>query len=107
MKSKLTKILVECMREAGSIEELAERLIASGVSIPEANAECEIRNAEPGVAENLIGEIEAFASKHLLILKTIAILKPSVAAGGKHAFDLLLELLAELKKKYTEGDKAK
>ncbi|MBR3806694.1 MAG: hypothetical protein IKJ13_07700 [Clostridia bacterium] len=101
---ELKEILSECMREAGSIEELAERLTSAGVTFaPADNAECEIRNAELRVAGNLIGEIEAFASKHLLILELLNPKKSGVAAGGKHAFDLLLELLAELKKKYTEG----
>lgn len=50
MPKELKEILSECMREAGSIEELAERLIASGVSIPEVNA-------APGVAREIFAEI--------------------------------------------------
>ena len=51
MPKELKEILSECMREAVSIEDLAERLIFAGVTFaPQENAECEIRNAELRVA---------------------------------------------------------
>lgn len=59
MKVELKEILSECMREAGSIEELAERLIAAGVAFaPAENAECEIRNAELRVAGEFIEAVD-------------------------------------------------
>lgn len=53
-------------------------------------------------AKEILEEIEALATKHLAILEIINPQVSAVAAGGKHAFDLVLALTTELKKKYTE-----
>ena len=56
------------------------------------------------VASEIIGEVEELVNKHMGILELIELCTPSVAAGGKHAFNKVLECLAKLKKKYTEGE---
>lgn len=53
-------------------------------------------------AREILEEIEALATNHLALLEIINPQVSAVAAGGKHAFDLVLALTAELKKKYTE-----
>ena len=61
-----------------------------------------IENAKSEVAREIFEEIEALATKHLAILEILNPQMSAVAAGGKHAFDLVLALTTELKKKYTE-----
>lgn len=61
-----------------------------------------IENTKSEVAREIFEEIEALATKHLALLEIINPQVSAVAAGGKHAFDLVLALTAELKKKYTE-----
>lgn len=92
------------------IKEMAKILRdANGMSYPEnyfiADAKILYRagyRRASEVALEVIGEVEALANKHISVLNTIQLISPSVAAGGKHAFELVLNLLAELKNKYTE-----
>ena len=88
---ELKEILSECMREAVSIEDLAERLIASGVSVPEANAECEIRNAELRVAREFIESVDE------MMECVCAMTGVALTYYGRYP---------EVKIKYTEGERS-
>ena len=61
-----------------------------------------VENAKRKVAREILEEIEALATKHLALLEILNPQMSAVAAGGKHAFDLVLALTTELKKKDTE-----
>lgn len=113
MPKELKEILLECMREAGSVEDLAERLIASGVSVPEANAECEIRNAELRVAEKIFAEAHNMLVKIMIgvdkgLVKAIELddEKNKLAYGAaKESVRAIILCFGELKREYTEGEK--
>ena len=55
---------------------------------------------ESDVAREIFEEIGAVCETHLTVLEQIEMITPLIAKGGKHAFDIVLNLLAELKKKY-------
>jgi hypothetical protein len=112
MAKELKEILSECMREAGSIEDLAERLTSAGVTFaPAENAECEIRNAELRVAGKIFAEAHNMLVKIMLgvdegLTKAIALddEKNKLAySAAKESVRAIILCFGELKKKYTEG----
>lgn len=114
MKVKLKEILSECMREAVSIEELAERLNSAGVVYaPADNAECKIRNAELRVAEEIFAEAHNMLVKIMLgvdegLTKAIELddeKSKLVHAAVKESVRAIILCFGEFKKKYTEGEK--
>jgi crotonobetainyl-CoA:carnitine CoA-transferase CaiB-like acyl-CoA transferase len=96
MKNKeLKEILSECMREAGSIEELAERLTSAGVVYaPADNAEFEIRNAELRVAGKIFAEIDKALNNSV---------KTELFKGTWFDYSKFITEVDKLKKKYTEA----
>ena len=90
MPKELKEILSECMREAGSIEELAERLTSAGVTFaPADNAEFEIRNAELRVAGEFIEAVDE------MMECVCAMTGLALTYYGSYPL---------VKKKYTEGE---
>ena len=91
MPKELKEILSECMREAGSIEELAERLTSAGVVYaPADNAELEIRNAELRVAGEFIEAVDE------MMECVCAMTGLALTYYGSYPL---------VKKKYTEGER--
>lgn len=81
---ELKEILSECMREAVSIEDLAERLISAGVVYaPRENAECEIRNAD---------------KKHIEVIERMMFAMPTHKVDGIRIFPTLKKAKNALEK---------
>lgn len=91
MAKEMKEILSECMREAVSIEDLAERLISAGVTFaPRENEKCEIRNAELRVAGEFIEAVDEMME---CVCETMGC---SFTYYGRYP---------EVKKKYTQGER--
>lgn len=56
------------------------------------------------VALEVIGYIETLANKQIDVLNVIEPIDPRMFHGGKHAFEIVLKTIAELKKKYESED---
>jgi DNA-binding ferritin-like protein len=83
--------IAEYQSYAEYVEAVAERLIASGVSVPEANAECEIRNAELRVAREFIETVDE------MMECICAMTGVALTYYGRYP---------EVKMKYTEGQRS-
>ncbi len=89
MPKELKEILSECIREARSIEELAERLASAGVVYaPAENEKLEIRNVELRVAGEFIEAVDE------MMECVCAMTGCSFTYYGRYP---------EVKRKYTEG----
>lgn len=114
MAKELKEILSECIREAVSIEDLAERLISAGVTFaPADNAECEIRNAELRVAEKIFAEAHNMLVKIMIgvdkgLVKAVELddeKNKLTYAAAKESVRAIILCFGELKRGYTEEGK--
>lgn len=96
MPKELKEILSECMREAGSVEDLAERLTSAGVVY----APVEVK-----VAEKIFTEIEEIIDKHYNnhIFNNKYDLEDEEKEAVINFSDDVTYDIDKLKKKYTEG----